>query len=258
MTRISALTALTSADSGDTLPILDVSATTTKKITKTAFISDIVDGTLIAAQAITATKADFSVADATARTALTAFEGLICYQKDVDVTYIYDGSAWRKSAQWEELGRLDLTPAGDTLSLTSLPARKYLRIIYSVQSTGGTINTRLRFNNDTANNYAWMELSNWLTYSNNTSQGSIALSATLMTSERFACLDIVNISAQRKLFHGYEVDDNSAAATSSSNNKIVFGKWDNVSTQITRVDLTNVSGAGTFAAGSELIVLGRN
>ena len=54
MTRISALTALTSADAADTLPILDDSATTTKKITKTAFLSDIVDGTLLADDSILA------------------------------------------------------------------------------------------------------------------------------------------------------------------------------------------------------------
>lgn len=94
MTRISNLTALASADGGDTLPILDVSATTTKKITKTSFLSDIVDGTLIAAQAIKPKHVDFGVVDQTARDALTLFEGLTVFREDTDAYEVYDGSAW--------------------------------------------------------------------------------------------------------------------------------------------------------------------
>ena len=257
MARISAYTALTSADSGDTLPILDVSATTTKKITKTAFLSDVVDGTLIAAQAITPTKVDLSVADDAARTALTGFEGLAVYQEDTDSIYIYDGTLWRRQAQWEELKRVTLTPAGDTISATSIPARKYLHIIYSVQSTGGTINTRISFNNDSGANYAWQELANLTSFSNNVSQSIFAPTTALSTSPRHGRFDINNITAQRKLFTGYEIDDNSGGAATSANNKTYYGKWDNTSAQITRVDLTNV-GVGDFAIGSELVILGKD
>lgn len=95
MARISAYTALPSADGGDTLPILDVSATTTKKITKTAFLSDIIDGSLLATQAVKANKADFSVADQTARDVFTPFEGLMVYRKDLDCFQFYTGSRWR-------------------------------------------------------------------------------------------------------------------------------------------------------------------
>lgn len=95
MARISAYTALPSADGGDTLPILDVSATTTKKITKTAFLSDIIDGSLLATQAVKANKADFSVADQTARDVFTPFDGLMVYRKDLDAFQFYTGSRWR-------------------------------------------------------------------------------------------------------------------------------------------------------------------
>ena len=69
MTRISALTALTSADAGDTLPILDVSATTTKKITKTAYLSDVIDGTLLGDNTITSEKLKSTVAFSAVSTA---------------------------------------------------------------------------------------------------------------------------------------------------------------------------------------------
>lgn len=258
MTRISALTALTSADSGDTLPILDVSATTTKKITKTAFISDIVDGTLIAAQAITPTKVDLSVANAAARTALTGFEGLAVYQKDVDATYIYDGTLWRKQAQWEELGTTTLAGAGDTISITSLPARKILKILFHVFSTGGTINPQLRFNNDSAGNYALLYALNLGAASAPlTAQTALGVGASTSQGTQFGQYEVSNFTSQRKLVQGLTLDDNNASAASSCNSSQVTGKWDNTSAQITRVDLVNI-GAGDFAIGSVMTVLGRD
>ncbi len=258
MTRISALTALTSADSGDTLPILDVSATTTKKITKTAFISDIVDGTLIAAQAITPLKVNLKVADATARTALSSpFEGLQVYQADTDYTYIYDGSAWRQQAQWEELGRTTLTGAGDTISLTPIVARKHLQIWYSATSTGGIINAAIRFNNDSAANYTYDYSANFGALTTVTGQTSMAGLAVASAGFHFGAFDVINVSASRKIVQGQGCNDANAGAGTGTNTVQLAGKWDNVAAQITRVDIINL-GAGDFAIGSQLIVLGRD
>lgn len=205
---------------------------------------------------VTAEKVDLSVADQTARDAIASpWEGLQVYREDTDRTEIFDGTLWRTMAQIEELKRVTLTVAGDTISATSIPARKYLHIIYSVQSTGGTINTRISFNNDSGANYAWQELVNLTLFSNNVSQSIFAPTTALSTSPRHGRFDINNITAQRKLFTGYEIDDNSGGAATSANNKTYYGKWDNTSAQITRVDLTNV-GVGDFAIGSELVIFG--
>lgn len=258
MTRISALTALTSADAADTLPILDDSATTTKKITKTAFLSDIVDGTLIAAQAITPLKVNLKVADATARTALSSpFEGLQVYQADVDATYIYDGTAWRRQAQWEELGRTTLGSAGDTISITTIAARKYLQILYSATSTGGTINAAVRFNNDSGSNYSFDYSINYGAIVTSTSQTSLAGLAVAGAGFHSGVFDVINISANRKLLGGRGYNDANAGAGTGSNSIEVVGKWNNTSAQITRVDLIN-SGAGDFNTGSEVVVLGKD
>lgn len=95
MPRISNLTALTAADGTDVVPILDTSATTTKKITKTALLSDIVDGTLIANAAIKAKHVDLGVADETARDAIASpWEGLTVFREDLDAFQVYDGTDW--------------------------------------------------------------------------------------------------------------------------------------------------------------------
>lgn len=259
MARISAYTALPSADGGDTLPILDVSATTTKKITKTAFLSDLIDGSLLSIGAVKANKADFSVADATARLALSSpFEGLTCYQKDVDATYIYDGSAWRCQAQWEELGRTTLGSNGDTISITPIAVRKYLRVYFQLWGTGGTLTPAFRFNNDTGANYAASYSANFAAPAVSVSQISLGVTAAVSPAFQQGIWDIANIATRRKIVRGTSSDDNDASATTSSNNVNLAGKWDNSANAITRIDLVNLSGTGDFVAGAQMVVLGRD
>jgi len=254
MTRISNLTALASADSGDTLPILDVSATTTKKITKTAFLSDIVNGTLMAAQSITPTKVDLSVANDAARTALTGFEGLTVYQEDTDAFYIYDGSAWRRQAQWEELGRTTLSSTADSISVAGFAARKYLQI-HILLIPSGALNVGIRFNNDTGNNYAYRFEADNAAQTTTVSTSSGVFSST-GAFNNYAVLDINNNTSIAKIAIGRSsiYSDSAAAAPSEA---FSWVKWANLVSQITRADVFNV-GAGDFAIGSQVIVLGRD
>lgn len=158
---------------------------------------------------------------------------------------------------WEELGRTTLGVAGDTISVASFAARANLQLIYRVSSTGGTINTRIAFNSDSGANYAWQESTSFAASSNAVSQTIFAPTTAASATSRYGHYEIKNNTAERKLFQGYELDDNAAGAASSVNCKEVFGKWANTSAQITTIALTNV-GTGDFAIGSELIVLGHD
>lgn len=225
MTRISALTALTSADSGDTLPILDVSATTTKKITKTAFISDIVDGTLIEDDAVLARHIDWASTGA-------------------------DGGIW-----WEELGRTTLGSAGDTISVASFAARKYLRLIYSCIPSG-QINTRVKFNNDGSALYAFTQSLNFAAGVSALSQTIYSPSISANTVHKYGEINILNLSTDFKIMNGFEIDRYGTDASTSINQATTYGKYAS-NTQVTRIDVTNV-GTGDFAIGSEVIVLGHD
>ena len=159
---------------------------------------------------------------------------------------------------WEELGRTTLGSAGDTLACSSFAARKYLRVMWSITSTGGTINERPTFNGDSGSNYANMSFTNWATYANSVSQTFFpVVGAAANVGEHTGFMEITNISAQRKLIHSQMWDDNGASAASSSNSMQSYGKWDNVSAQITTISFAN-AGTGDFAIGSEVIVLGHD
>ena len=259
MPKISAYTDLNPVDNADVIVVNDVSATITKKATKANFLADIKDGTGINNQAIKPKHMDFGVVDATARLALASpFEGMTCYQEDVDATYIYDGTAWRCQAQWEELGRTTLGSNGDTISITPIAVRKYLRVYFQLWGTGGTLTPAFRFNNDTGANYAASYSANFAAPAVSVSQTSLGVTAAVSPAFQQGIWDIANIATRRKIVRGTSSDDNDASATTSSNNVNLAGKWDNSANAITRIDLVNVSGTGDFVAGAQMVVLGRD
>lgn len=158
---------------------------------------------------------------------------------------------------WEELGRTTLGSAGDTISITSIAARKYLKLLWATQATGGTIYGRITFNGDTGTNYAFQSSSAFGAAVNSVSQANIQPDPAASISQRTGEAFITNISSQRKLIGSRCVDDNNASATTSCNFFDLYGKWDNVSAQITTITMTN-TGTGDFAIGSTMIVLGHD
>ena len=157
---------------------------------------------------------------------------------------------------WEEIGRVTLSGTADTMSLTSLPARKYLRLIVAVISSGA-IDAGMTFNNDTSANYAWRRSINGA--ADVTSAGTTVIPTKPDTSayDCLAIVDILNISSREKLVWAQSTTENTAGAGNVAGRSELNGKWANTSAQITRVDINNAS-AGDFAAGSELIVLGHD
>lgn len=258
--KISDLPIITTATDDDYLPMVDPSSGQTRRILKSDLLKELRLGTDLALGAVKADKADFSVADSTARLAIASpFEGLTCYQKDVDANFIYDGSAWRRQAQWEELGRHTLTTTGSTLSVASFAARKYLRIIINATFPTGTVAPFLRFNNDSANNYAYA-------YSFSNTAEAVTLSTTgyaiqpASAAEQygfFADIEFTNRSGQFKIVKSCTVDAFGTDASTSVNFSDIRGKYVGTG-QVTRADCIIISGAGLYASGSEMIILGKD
>jgi len=158
-----------------------------------------------------------------------------------------DGGIW-----WEELGRTTLSGAGDTISVASLPARKYLKLHAKWSNTGGTVSAQIRFNNDSGNNYAFR-------YTSDAIDGAVT-SAALIGSfgGETGSLEgyVSNTATLIKTGKGSAVSGSTSAATSNDYAEIWF-KWVNTTDSINRIDLVN-TGTGDFAIGSEVVVLGHN
>lgn len=159
---------------------------------------------------------------------------------------------------WEELGRTTLGSAGDTITVSSIPVRKYLRIFVSALATGGTIRAAVTFNNDTGNNYASRLSTNGAADATTTSAGVLQLDTNAVAQDVYAEIFAVNIASQEKIPIWHSGERGATGAANAPNRREGVGKWANTTDQITRVDVTQNAGTGDFAIGSEVIVLGHN
>jgi hypothetical protein len=169
----------------------------------------------------------------------------------LDSTFYDNAGIW-----WEELGRTTLGVAGDTITVNSIPATKYLKILYSLAATGGDIIGALRFNNDSGTNYGSSLVTNG-SYGSSPSQTSIVAAVDDTTTPRMGEGTIVNIATREKMLCLTALSQGASGAGNVPQVRQIFGKWTNASNQITRIDLINFS-SGDFAIGSELVVLGHN
>jgi hypothetical protein len=160
----------------------------------------------------------------------------------------------RPNDWWEELGRTTLTAAGDTISVTGITPRKYLRVRASLLNSG-QIGGQFRFNNDSSASYNYRLSVNGGADSTASAATALALFPT-ESSSQMGQADIVNLSAQEKLLYFSAV----TVATAGNNfpTRAEGGaKYIGASAPITRVDIIN-GGSGDFAIGSEVVVLGHD
>lgn len=157
---------------------------------------------------------------------------------------------------WQEIGRTTLSGAGDTISVTSIPARKYLKIqVFVVNS--GQVTLVMRFNNDSAANYAQRYSSDGAAHTTGGSSTQFDLFSVSQTFPFFAEFEVINFQSTEKQVTGVVVGQNTAGAANVPGSREHFSKWANTAAQINRVDILN-TGSGDFAIGSELVILGHD
>lgn len=160
-----------------------------------------------------------------------------------------------------ELKQTTLGVAGDTISITSIPNYKYIKVEFVAIATGGTLDTIWRMNNDSGNNYSFSVLNNnsgTPAFSDATSQNSIAGEPSTVPNGSLikGTMEIINIATQRKLVTIVGTYNNGSTATRPSP-FYSAGVWNNASDAINRIDYLN-TGTGDFAISSEVLVSGHN
>lgn len=160
---------------------------------------------------------------------------------------------------FEQIARTTLTVAGDTITVSGIPARKYLQLRIKLRGAGGTIDGSYRFNGDSATNYAFaIAIHDGNAYSNVASSNAMPTETGTVNGNDYEYIiaDIVNIASEVKAVSQRTMEYTVAASVPPIPTDI-WGTWVNTTSQINSIVLTN-AGTGDFAIGSEIIVLGHD
>lgn len=165
------------------------------------------------------------------------------------ITTVYQTSPRRP----DEIARVKLTQGtSDLLSANFLPKRTLRATLNGVRS--GSTSHKLRFNNDSAANYAFRYEADGVFGVGTSSTGFSSWAGSFEGT-----LDITNETAVQKIGQFRVIANNNVeAVTTATSNVEFFIKWNNTSTQINRIDLDQTGGGADLAAGTEIIVYGRD
>ena len=160
----------------------------------------------------------------------------------------------------QEIARTTLSSTSDTITISSIPAKKYLFIKAILIPTGGNITGTLKLNNDTGANYTIRYADNFagggsasLTSQSPTGWSDNGTASSVLVAE----IKIANLAIYEKMAVGTIWGGNVSGAANATNIRYWSGKWANTTDQINRVDIINL-GTGDYAAGSEVVILGHN
>ena len=165
------------------------------------------------------------------------------------------------ASAWTILGSTTLGVAAGTMDVTwpLVSVKDFLQIYAWTGDGGGPIRRYLSFYNsagvvDVGNNYASQVSTNF--GAPTTSTGTTGIGG----YDGFAEFDSIQVccvdSAQSKLvMRTAMINSNNSSATAPTNRELL-GKWANITDEIRGVQLNQAGGAGLFAVGSGMIVLG--
>jgi len=157
---------------------------------------------------------------------------------------------------WVELGRTTLGSPSDTIDVGSLPDKRYYMILSDCLNSG-SIGLAQRFGNstiDVSNNYARRQSVNGTADSTSVNRASI--DSSLDGAVNFFMVSyIANLSNREKLIQTWFTEAGAPGAGTSPERCESAGKWVNTTNPIDIIETLNDQ-AGTFATGSEQVVLG--
>ena len=162
---------------------------------------------------------------------------------------------------WVELGRTTLGSANSSMSVSSLPDKRYYMVLTSVTSETSNSDVSARFNSDTGSNYARRGTYNGnadFTGTNSTTMNWIITDSIKPTAPMLGVHYISNLASKEKLVMGEGSRSNAVTSGGGGvagvpSRSSVAQKWVNTSNAIDEIE-TYVG--SQFNSGSELVVLG--
>jgi hypothetical protein len=151
------------------------------------------------------------------------------------------------------LGRTSLGAANATISVASLPSKKWLLVLAYLLPTA-SLTPWLRLNNiSTGTPYADRTSTNGAADTTDASANQ-SIVGTASANPQFIVMFIENTASGEKIIQYWTVDQNTAGVANITNRLKGVSKWADTTNPINEIDL--VSSTSTFAINSEVIVLG--
>lgn len=158
---------------------------------------------------------------------------------------------------WKEVARTTLGSDTSTLDVSNLPNKKYYMILSYYNLTGNG-NPYLRLNGDTGTKYDLRHNMDGSesTGVSNTDRGFYGAVSGTNSLPYFEVNYFANETNKVKLGIGFTTHQNTAGASDPAHKTERAMKYVNTSDPITSVNYWNQNGVGSFASGSECVVLG--
>lgn len=159
---------------------------------------------------------------------------------------------------WVELDRTTLGSANANISVSSLPDKRYYKVLVDVAGQSSNSDFGVRFNSDSASNYsARVSFDGGADVTATTaSLASTFTTDTPSTTPVFHVTYIANLAAKEKLLTTSQgVRQMTAGAGNAPQRSENAAKWVNTVDAINEITLTT-AGAPTFNTGSQVVVLG--
>jgi len=160
-------------------------------------------------------------------------------------------------AEWQVNGTPDtLSSSGSVMAITDLTAKKFNQFLIHTFATGGVIDFRGTFNNNTNSVYATRRSDNGASDSTLVSRAFLDLWFNSQNSDFFHILYVVSISGEEKLLIGNFIERGLAGAGNAPNRNVFVSKFvPSPDADITRMDI-NETLAGSYDTDSNLSALG--
>lgn len=167
---------------------------------------------------------------------------------------------------WEELARVTVPAGSPVASIDTgiFPKKKYLKVYFVGACSGGTYAFGMRFNNDSASNYADALIygaGSSAGYSQSGPSAQIRASTTVSSGGTWLFdADIYNDATRTKQVSAHTTSDSSVGISAGfgPDNQFFSGKWVNSSSQIERIQFIKLAGTSGISQGSEVVVLGHD
>ena len=156
---------------------------------------------------------------------------------------------------WKEVGRTTLGSSSSTITVSSLPDKKYYMALceFQADAVGGT-DSAFRFNSDSGSNYATRYSSNGGADNTAINQDDFYSNQSGGSRDEFQVGYFSNLAGKEKLGITYVTHHGSSGAGTAPVRNEAVGKWANTTDSINSIQ-TYFSDGGA-QAGDELVILG--